>query len=312
MPRARVIVFGYGALALASLDALEGLGVTPVAVVLPGNRSGADVDLVIARARARGWVLLVQPPRKSLAPFLDAIRDLRPDVLLVWSYSMLLPTALIALARLGAINVHGGLLPEYRGGHVMQWAIINGEKETGATLHYMDAGIDTGPVIADARFPIRPDDDAVAVRRNLERAGAELLRRWWPQIEAETAPRVPQDETRARYWPMRTREDGRIDWTATSEGICRLVRGLACNEPGAFVEIDRRMITIREAHRLVATAGGRPGDVGAAGADGVRVHAGDEDVLVTKLVVDGVIRQGAAVAEVLRRGASLSASVPSS
>src|SRR3954464_633041 len=119
MPRARAIVFGYGPLALASLNTLERLGVTPEAVVVPGNRSGPDVDLVAAHVRARGWTLLVQPPRNAIGPFLDAVRRLKPDLLFVWSYSMLLPPELIALAPRGAVNMHGGLLPEYRGGHVM-------------------------------------------------------------------------------------------------------------------------------------------------------------------------------------------------
>jgi len=188
MARARVVVFGYGPLALASLDTLERRGVTPVAVVVPGNRSGPDVDLVVAHARSRTWTLLVQPPRTRLAPFLDLVRQLQPDLFVVWSYSMLLPPELIALARLGAVNVHGGLLPDYRGGHVMNWAIINGERETGVTLAYLDEGIDTGPVIAELRFPIDRSDDAATVRDKLKAAGQSLLETQWPAIEAGLAP----------------------------------------------------------------------------------------------------------------------------
>ena len=181
--------------------------------------------------------------------------------MVVWSYSMILPQAVLDVPRLGVVNVHGGLLPEYRGGHVMQWAIINGEPETGVTLHYMDAGIDTGPVIADARFPIQVDDDAVRVRSNVKRFGADLLRRWWPEIAAGRAPRMPQDETRARYWPMRTPEEGRIDWTATNERICRLVRALACNEPGAFTVVTDTTLVVRRLRPADGCARGAPGKV---------------------------------------------------
>ena len=181
-------MFGYGGLALAALDTLARLGVTPVAVVVPGNRQGADVERVIALARDAHLSLLMQPARAAAASFLAAIRDLRPDVLLVSSYSMLLPPELIALAPHGAVNVHGGILPEYRGGHVMNWAIINGERESAATLHYIDAGIDTGPVIAEQRFPIEWRDDITSVQARLRTAGKELLERWWPEIARGTAP----------------------------------------------------------------------------------------------------------------------------
>jgi methionyl-tRNA formyltransferase len=312
MHHPRVVVFGYGELGLAAIDTLARVSVTPVAVVVPGNRTGADVDLVVAHVQAKGWPLFRQPPRKFFAPFLHAIRQMQPDLLLVWSYSMLLPPELIALAGLGAVNVHGGLLPEYRGGHVMQWAIINGETETGVTLHYVDAGIDTGAVIARARFPIQAADDAVDVRARLKTSGTALLREWWPQIAAGAAPGVPQDEARARYWPMRNPEQGRIDWTATSDQICRLVRALAGNEPGAFVEVDGRIVTIRRARpaRRAQSDAEAAGRIGAREPDGVRVSAGAGDVVVTTVLVEGVVKHDAEVADVLRPGASLLASAP--
>jgi methionyl-tRNA formyltransferase len=307
-----VIVFGYGELGIAAARALTGAGARVGAIVVPSNRSGEDVDRVAAFAAEQGFPLWVQPPSRAIEPFVRQLQAAAPDVIAVWSYSMLLPQAVLAVPRLGAVNVHGGLLPDYRGGHVMQWALINGETQTGVTLHYMDAGIDTGPVIAEARFPIEADDDAVRVRSRLKTSGVDLLRRWWPQIAAGTAPRAPQDETRARYWRMRTVEDGRIDWTMTNERICRVVRALACNEPGAFVEVDGAIITIREARPVPATqTTGQAGTVGAADSRGVQVRAGDGDVLVTKLLVGGVLKEQAAVADVMRPGASLLASITS-
>ena len=167
-------------------------------------------------------------------------------------------------------------------------------------------------MIAGVRFPIQVDDDAVGVRAKLKTSGAELLRRWWPQIAAGTAPRVTQDETRARYWPMRTPDEGRIDWTMTNEHICRLVRALACNSPGAFVEASGRIVTIRGAHPVPSLRmPGEPGRIGAIDSIGTRVSSGAGDVLVTKVLVDGVLRQDAAVAEILLPGASVLA-LPSS
>ena len=184
------MVFGYGPSALAALATFERLGVSPVAVVVPGNRQGHDVEMVIAGARERSLPLLVQPGRAASAPFLAAVHDLGPDVLFVWSYSMLLAPELIDMATKGAVNLHGGVLPEYRGGHVMNWAIINGERESAATLHYIDAGIDTGPVIAEQRFPIEWRDDITSVQAPLRAAAEALLQRWWPEIARGTAPRT--------------------------------------------------------------------------------------------------------------------------
>jgi UDP-4-amino-4-deoxy-L-arabinose formyltransferase/UDP-glucuronic acid dehydrogenase (UDP-4-keto-hexauronic acid decarboxylating) len=288
MPRPRVVVFGYGPLALAALDTLERLGVAPVGVVVPGNRRGADVDLVAARATSDGVPLLVQPPRKAIPPFLDAVDRLQPDLLLVWSYSMLLSPELIARARLGAVNVHGGLLPEYRGGHVMNWAIANGEQETGTTLAYLDDGIDTGPVIAERRFPIEWRDDAVSVREKLRAAGETLLETWWPSIENGTAPKVPQDESRARYHRMRTAEDGRIDWSSTNIAIYNLVRALAAPWPGGFSGVGDTRIVLRRVEPVDVVGAAAPGTVIQCDADGIIVAAGSGAVRLVACEIDGM------------------------
>jgi methionyl-tRNA formyltransferase len=288
MSRPRVVVFGYGALALASLDTLERIGVTPAAVVVPGNRSGADVDLIAAHVRSKGWTFLVQPPRQSLGPFLDTIRQLKPDLLFVWSYSMLLPPELIALAPLGAVNLHGGLLPGYRGGHVMNWAIVNGERETGATLAYLDEGIDTGPAIAEQRFPIEAQDDAASVQGKLKAAGQMLIEKWWPAIEAGTAPRVPQDESRAHYYRMRTEEDGQIDWSMSNSAICNLVRALVSPWPGAFTFLADTKLVVRRLRPVdVAGPAAVPGTVTRCDEKEVCVATGSGSVQVLSVEIDG-------------------------
>src|SRR5262249_59779668 len=137
-----------------------------------GSRVGPRGEIAGAAAGGAGRPPCVQPPRSRVEPFVEELRALAPDVLVIWSYSMILPESVIAVPRRGAVNVHGGLLPAYRGPHVLHWAIINGEAETGATLHYVDAGIDISPVIAAERFPIEPEDDAASVRAKLCTAGA--------------------------------------------------------------------------------------------------------------------------------------------
>ena len=299
MSASRVVVFGFGRLALAALDTLERLGVTPVAVVVPGIRSGADVDMVAARAREKSLRLLVQPRRKDLAPFLDTIQSLRPDLMLVWSYPMLLPPELTALAAVGAFNIHSGKLPEYRGGHVMMWALINGERESAATLHRVDAGIDTGPVVAEERFAIGWDDDIASLQGKLAVAGAALLTRCWPALADGTAPQTPQDESRARYYRMRTPADGLIDWAHSNIQIYNLVRALVAPWPGAFTRIGDTKLVLRRVTPTDATGAAPPGTVIRLAPGHLQVACGEGALEVTSMEVDG---QPAPVADLQRLG----------
>ena len=280
-------MFGFGRLALAALDTLERLGVTPVAVVVPGIRSGGDVEMVAARAREKSLRLLVQPRRRELAPFLETIQSLSPDLMLVWSYPMLLPPNLTALAALGAFNIHSGKLPEYRGGHVMMWALINGERESAATLHRVDAGIDTGPVVAEERLAIEWGDDIASLQGKLAMAGTTLLTKWWPALADGTAPQVPQDESRARYYRMRTPADGLIDWAHSNIQIYNLVRALVAPWPGAFTWIGDTKLVLRRVTPIDAAGAAPPGTVIRLAPGHLQVACGKGAVEVTSMEVDG-------------------------
>lgn len=299
------MVFGYGPSALAALATFERLGVTPAAVVVPGNRQGHDVEMVIAGARERSLPLLVQPGRAASAPFLAAVHDLRPDVLFVWSYSMLLAAELIDMAPNGAVNLHGGVLPEYRGGHVMNWAIINGERESAATLHYIDAGIDTGPVIAEQRFPIEWRDDITSVQVRLRKAGEELLERWWPEIAHGTAPKIPQDESRACYYRLRTPDDGLVDWTQSNDQVYNLVRALTSPWPGAHTWCGAAKLVLRQVEPAVADGDSAlPGTVVRCSDGEVRIACGAGDLRLLSVEIEGQRADHAAL-----RGAGLAPGV---
>jgi methionyl-tRNA formyltransferase len=280
-----VAFFGYGELGLAGLQTLLSIGAPVSNVIVPGNRSGPGVDLVREAAARCALPVLVQPPRRDIGPFVDTLRGVRPDLIIVCSYSMMLPPAVLAVPAKGAVNVHGGLLPQYRGGHVTQWAIINAEREFGVTLHYIDEGVDTGPVIAERRFALDEADDAYTVGAKLREVGSQLLTTWWPRLIDGTAPRVPQDESRAKYWPLRTPEEGRITWTMSAPAICRLVRALCANSPGAYVQLPEHRIRLRRALALPSLdRHAQPGEVVTVDADAVRVAAADGDVLIMAAV----------------------------
>lgn len=284
----RVVVFGFGEPVLAALDTFDRLSIKPLAVVVPGNRTGESVDVVRAAAERRQLVVLSQPPRSRVAPFVDQIQQLRPDFLFVWSYTMLLPESLLSAATRGGVNLHAGSLPDYRGGHVLNWALINGERETAVTLHVIDAGVDTGPVFAERRVPIEPEDDILSVHHKLISAGALLLHEWWPRIESGEATAVPQDESRARYYRMRTADDGRVDWTQSSEQIRNLVRALVTPWPGARTFSGTAMIVLRRVEEIGAGAiPAAPGTVVRSEPGDLQVATGSGILRVTAAEIDG-------------------------
>ena len=142
----------------------------------------------------------------------------------------------------------------------MQWAIINGEIETGVTLHYIDEGIDTGPVIAQARFPIEWKDYAMSIQQKLKVAGVRLITDYWPDIAAGTVTRLPQDNSKARYYRLRTTDDGRIDWSSSNVTIYNLVRSLVSPWPGAFTFLHRQKLVLRKVTPVDSLEGkDRPG-----------------------------------------------------
>lgn len=205
-----------------------------------------DFSIVVDEARpdaaacARGTLaakcVLGHPKREARAAFVERIRDMRAGLGVISSYSRILWPELLDVFPLGIVNLHNGPLPEYRGANVLQWSIISGAAETAVTLHYVDAGIDSGPVIDAIRVPIEPIDTALTLRARLSVAGAELLRRWLPRLLLGRVPARAQDESEAVRWPRRYPDDGRIDWSKSDEEISRLTRALVPPWPSAFYD----------------------------------------------------------------------------
>lgn len=147
-----------------------------------------------------------------------------PDACIVTAYGKILPEWLLAIPRLGCINVHASLLPKYRGAAPINWAIVNGEKQTGVTIMKMDAGMDTGPMLAKGAIAIGEDETAPDLSARLAQLGAELLSETLPRIERGEIRPIPQDNSEATYAPMLKREDGLIDWQMTAREIVNRVR----------------------------------------------------------------------------------------
>ncbi|HXU33862.1 MAG TPA: formyltransferase family protein [Thermoanaerobaculia bacterium] len=170
--------------------------------------------------------------------------NLAPDLILSVFYRSLLPDAVLAAARIAALNLHPSLLPAYRGRAPINWALVHGERETGITLHHMARRADAGDIVAQRRIPIAPRATALSLYLEIEQAGIELLADALPQVANGTAPRIVQDESKASKVGRRRPEDGRIDWSWPAARVDCLVRAVAPPWPGAFGTIGGRRVEI--------------------------------------------------------------------
>ena len=288
----RVVFMGTPEFAVPSLAVLLEEGLNVVAVVTqPDRPKGRKRELTPppVKVYALEHGLTVLQPEKLRRP--EAVAELKacaPDLIVTAAYGQILPRDVLELPPRGCVNVHGSLLPRYRGGAPIQRAIMNGETVTGVTLMYMAEGLDTGDMIAKVEVPIEEEDTAGTMFEKLGKAGAELLRRWLPALLDGTAPRTPQDEALATYAPNLTRDDERIDWSRTSRELYNQVRGLT-PMTGAFTLWNGQPFKVwacrppREADRDLPPEWRAmpPGAVLETGAAGLRVRTGDGSLMLT-------------------------------
>jgi methionyl-tRNA formyltransferase len=200
---------------------------------------GSVADL----ARQHG-LRVATPASPGDAEWLARLGDPRPDFLFSFYYRYMLPASLLALPLRGALNMHGSLLPRYRGRAPVNWALVHGETETGATLHYMLAKPDAGPVVGREAVAIGINDTALEVSTAVAAAAERLLARCLPLLIAGTAPREPLDLAAGSYFGRRQPEDGRIDWAWPASRIHNLVRAVAPPFPGAFADLHGRRLRL--------------------------------------------------------------------
>lgn len=214
------------------------------------------------------------------------LSTLRPDYLFSFYYRHMLPPDVLATARVESLNMHGSLLPKYRGRAPVNWAVLHGETETGATLHVMEPKPDAGDIVAQMAVPILPDDTAREVFDKVTVAAETILWQVAPELLAGRVPRRPNDVAHGSYFGGRRPEDGRIDWTRPAHEIYNLIRAVAPPYPGAFTDLAGRHVVIAKARRI---AGQRTGPAGLKreGADLLGV-AGDGGLLrIDAVLVDG-------------------------
>ena len=236
----RLVFMGTPDFAAASLEALLRSDDSVVGIVTqPDRPKGRGQNLTPSPVKLlaqRTQIPLLQPLKMKDPEFLHALTGWKPDLIVVSAFGRILPPAILSLPPRGCINVHGSLLPKYRGAGPIQWAIMNGEKETGITTMLMDVGMDTGAMLLQEAIPIMPDDTAGTLSPRLAELGGRLLAETIVRLKAGTLVPQPQDSSRATLAPLLKKEDGVIDWTLPAMVLANRVRGLS-PWPGAYTTV---------------------------------------------------------------------------
>lgn len=288
----KLIFCGTPAFAVPSLRALLSDSYFQIAGVVtqpdrPRGRGKKTASSPVKDAALEAGVSVYQPEKIRSESSLDYFKRLAPDVVVIIAYGQIIPAALIAIPRLGWINLHGSLLPKYRGAAPINWAIINGEKVTGLTTMQIDAGLDTGPMLLKYQTGIGPDETAPDLYRQLAEAGAPLIVETLKKLDqGEIAP-TPQDNSQATLAPPLKKEDGRIDWFLPAPKIYNRIRGLQ-PWPGAFTTFRGATCRIWGKPLKPVAAGGMPGIILPTQEDGLLVICGASTVLhVEQVQIEG-------------------------
>jgi methionyl-tRNA formyltransferase len=235
----RAVVFAYHDVGVRCLRTLLARGVEVPLVLTHLDAPGENIWFDSVARHALWYGITVLTPEDPNRPeIIDRIRALRPDFLFSFYYRSMLGAELLAVPTRGAYNMHGSLLPKYRGRVPVNWAVLNGEHETGATLHAMVAQPDAGDVVDSQAVPILPDDTAVEVFRKVTVAAEVTLHRCLPALIAGTARHTPQDLAAGSYYGRRSARDGAIDWRRGALAAHNLIRAVAPPYPAAYTEAE--------------------------------------------------------------------------
>ncbi|WP_447985392.1 methionyl-tRNA formyltransferase [Nitrospira sp. Nam74] len=273
----RIVFMGTPQFAVPSLEALLHSEDSVVGVVTqPDKPKGRGQTMAISPIKQlaeKAGVPILQPLKMKDPAFLDALRAWQPDLIAVTAFGRILPPVILDLPPKGCVNVHGSLLPKYRGAGPIQWALINGEAETGITTMLMDAGMDTGAMLLQERVPIDAEDTAGSLSEKLGKVGGPLLVETIRRLKAGTLTPRPQDNSQATMAPLLEKEMGQIDWTSAAIHIANRVRGLS-PWPGAFTHAGQERWTIWKVRALGDPTTAEPGTVVGVTKEAIQVATG--------------------------------------
>jgi len=274
----RIVFMGTPVFAVPSLEALLKSDEEVVGIVTQPDRPKGRGRMLTASpvkgVAERERIPVIQPAKMKDPEFLAALTLWKPDLIVVAAFGRILPPAVLTLPPKGCINVHGSLLPKYRGAGPIQWAIINGETETGITTIMMDEGMDTGPMLLQDKLTIAADDTAATLSSRMAELGGRLLVETLAQLKAGTLVPRTQDHTQATMAPLLKKEDGVIDWAKPAPVIANRIRGLT-PWPGAYTFLGMERWTILKVSSTPESGSGIPGRIAAVTSQAIHVETGE-------------------------------------
>jgi methionyl-tRNA formyltransferase len=295
----RIVFMGTPELAAASLRALLHAPEFQIAGVVtqPDQPKGRGLKLQsspVKEIALQNKLPVLQPKRARDEAFIRELRELQPELIVVAAYGQILPKAILDLPRLGCLNVHTSVLPKYRGAAPIQWALLNGDTETGVTIMKMDEQMDTGAILAMEKIPIRSDDNAQTLHNRLADLGAALLLKTIPDYVAGKIQPRPQPSAGVSYAPKIKKSDGQIDWQQPAETIANRVRAMI-PWPGAFTRLSNpspsALLKIWEAE--VVARSGSAGEILQADKNGLVISCGTNALHISLLQAEGGRRMSA-------------------
>ncbi|TVX94157.1 methionyl-tRNA formyltransferase [Paenibacillus agilis] len=302
----KIVFMGTPQFAVTSLQMLLDEGYDVAAVVTqpdrPVGRKRVLTPTPVKQLAMEHGIQVWQPEKLRTSETVEDIRKLAPDLIVTAAYGQILPKAVLDVPRYGCINVHGSLLPYYRGGAPIQRSIINGEAKTGVTIMYMAEGMDTGDMLTRVEVPITDEDNAGTMFEKLSVEGADLLRRTLPDLLAGKLTAEVQNHDLATYAPNLKREDELIDWSNSSRALFNQVRGLVPYS-GAFTTWNGEVFKVWKCalkEQGQASSSAVPGTVLTASEEGIEVKTGDGSIWLTEVQPAG--KKAMAVRDFVRGG----------
>lgn len=292
----KIVFMGTPDFAVPALEALVKGGHQVIAAVTQPDKPkgrGKGMAMPPVKEKAMEFAIPVyQPAKVREEGFFRQMRELSPEVIVVAAFGQILPKAILDLPQYGCINIHASLLPKYRGAAPIQWAIINGEKETGVTTMMMDAGLDTGDMLEKTVVPIEEEETAQSLSDKLSAAGGSLILSTLKKVEEGTLTRTPQRDEESCYAKILQKTLGCIDWNREAKLIERLIRGLN-PWPSAYTTLNGKSLKLWKAKALLEEYPGEAGQVVKAVGNELLIKTGKGTLKAEALQLEGKKRMEA-------------------
>ncbi len=285
----KIVFMGTPDFAVPSLDILVKSGYEVAAVVTqpdkPKGRGNKLTPPPVKEYALNNNIPVLQPEKVKTGTFAQQLREIAPDLLVTVAYGRILPQEVLDIPPYGCVNVHGSLLPKYRGAAPIQWSVINGDSITGITTMYTDIGMDTGDMLLKREVEIGINETAGELHDKLSIIGAEVLLETLKELEKRTLVRIPQPADEATYVTMISKETGRIDWSKTMEQIHNLVRGTD-PWPGAYTFYKGERMRVWKTEYSNIEKASKPGEIIEVKKEGILVGTGKGNIMLKEIQFD--------------------------